>query len=270
MLNKVATLVFAAVLFCSMTQAQTLTADQAAGSATAKNGFRNENEIAAKFADWQNDADAAEWLKVLGHTAGDVIGVAVSKPNGEKADLYVTVKTASGDVRHGISIKLVSNTSGFNQIDKRWLSQYVKKWSMPSDVAELMKLFVGETPPRTGSRDARRMFLNEFTPEERGRVLDFFTANRDRIVTDLIAGGDGFGKADWFMVALKDRERPRWKMISTAEAIRFFGEGRVELSSGGNLRIGRITMQRKGGDGGRETAKMLQFKLNPAAIFDTK
>ena len=112
--------------------------------------------------------------------------------------------------------------------------------------------------------------MNEFTPEERGRVLDFFTANRDRIVTDLIAGGDGFGKADWFMVALKDRERPRWKMISTAEAIRFFGEGRVELSSGGNLRIGRITMQRKGGDGGRETAKMLQFKLNPAAIFDTK
>jgi hypothetical protein len=27
-------------------------------------------------------------------------------------------------------------------------------------------------------------------------------------------------------------------------------------------------MQRKGGDGGRETAKMLQFKINPAELFD--
>lgn len=27
-------------------------------------------------------------------------------------------------------------------------------------------------------------------------------------------------------------------------------------------------MQRKGGDGGRESAKMLQFKINPAELFD--
>jgi len=27
-------------------------------------------------------------------------------------------------------------------------------------------------------------------------------------------------------------------------------------------------MQRKGGDSGRETAKMLQFKINPAELFD--
>ena len=38
----------------------------------------------------------------------------------------------------------------------------------------------------------------------------------------------------------------------------------------GNLRIGRITMQRKGGDAGRATAKMLQFKINPVLLFDAK
>ena len=27
-------------------------------------------------------------------------------------------------------------------------------------------------------------------------------------------------------------------------------------------------MQRKGGDNGRDTAKMLQFKINPAELFD--
>jgi hypothetical protein len=29
-------------------------------------------------------------------------------------------------------------------------------------------------------------------------------------------------------------------------------------------------VQRKGGDGGRETAKMLQFKINPALLFEAK
>jgi hypothetical protein len=29
-------------------------------------------------------------------------------------------------------------------------------------------------------------------------------------------------------------------------------------------------MQRKGGDNGRDTAKMLQFKINPVELFDNK
>jgi len=47
-----------------------------------------------------------------------------------------------------------------------------------------------------------------------------------------------------------------------------FGNGEVVITKLGNIKIGRITMQRKGGDGGRETAKMLQFKINPAELFD--
>ena len=48
----------------------------------------------------------------------------------------------------------------------------------------------------------------------------------------------------------------------------FFGNGEVEITGRGNFHIGRITMQRKGGDNGRDTAKMLQFKINPAELFD--
>ena len=32
--------------------------------------------------------------------------------------------------------------------------------------------------------------------------------------------------------------------------------------------VWKITMQRKGGDGGRITANMLQFKINPAELFE--
>lgn len=31
---------------------------------------------------------------------------------------------------------------------------------------------------------------------------------------------------------------------------------------------GHITIQRKGGDGGRDTANMLQFKIDPTDLFD--
>jgi hypothetical protein len=46
-----------------------------------------------------------------------------------------------------------------------------------------------------------------------------------------------------------------------------FGKGDVKISPQGSLYIGRITMQRKGGDGSRETAQMLQFKIKPCDLF---
>jgi hypothetical protein len=48
-----------------------------------------------------------------------------------------------------------------------------------------------------------------------------------------------------------------------------FGSGEVLITKQGNLKIGKIGMQRKGGDGGRETAKMLQFKINPVELLKT-
>jgi hypothetical protein len=72
------------------------------------------------------------------------------------------------------------------------------------------------------------------------------------------------------MVALKAADKTKWILRSDADAMKFFGEGKVEMTRAGNLKIGRVTMQRKGGDGGRETARMLQFKINPVQLFDAK
>ena len=46
-----------------------------------------------------------------------------------------------------------------------------------------------------------------------------------------------------------------------------FGTGDIRITSQGGLKIGRIGMQRKGGDGGRKTSNMLQFKINPVELF---
>lgn len=40
------------------------------------------------------------------------------------------------------------------------------------------------------------------------------------------------------------------------------------MSPRGSICIGKVTIQRKGGDNGRETANMLQFKLDPTELFE--
>ncbi len=239
------------------------------GSKTAKAGFQNEDEIRGKFNNWKTDADARAWLEAMQHPIADVTSVSALKPHGEKADVEVTVKTKSGERVERISIKLVSSANGFNQIDKRWLKTYAQMWKMPPNVADALKLFVGETPPRESSRDKRRMYLDELDENAQRAVVEFFTANKDEIVSDLLSG-DGIHAAGWLMVAHKVTDKPKWVIRSAADAIKFYSAGPVELTKAGNLKIGRITMQRKGGDNGRDTAKMLQFKINPVQLFDAK
>ena len=65
----------------------------------------------------------------------------------------------------------------------------------------------------------------------------------------------------------KTKSDSRW-ILKPMNFCLFFGNGNVEMTERGNFKIGKITMQRKGGDGGRNTANMLQFKLNPAELFD--
>jgi hypothetical protein len=240
------------------------------GSQTAKGGFRNETEIRDKFNNWKSDEDAQAWLAAMNYKVSEIESVVAVKPHGQKADVEVVIESIDGPTyREGVSIKLVSSPNGFNQIDKRWLRNYAAMWKMPADVVAALKLFVGETPPIRHGRTAKRMFLNELEPSQQKAVIDFFATNKDEIISDLFAG-DGVHDADWVMVALKATENPRWIIRSSADTIKFFGDGPVVITRNGNLRIGRITMQRKGGDGGRETAKMLQFKINPVQLFNAK
>ena len=138
---------------------------------------------------------------------------------------------------------------------------------MPTHVHTALKYFLGETPPSKPGRDPKRMFLTELSIDSQRAIVDFFTSNKTQIVSDLFEG-DGIHAAGWVMVAFKPTANTRWAMRKSADVIRFFGDGPIVITKKGNLKIGRITMQRKGGDGGRETAKMLQFKINPVLLFE--
>ena len=111
----------------------------ALGSNTAKNGFKNEDEIRDKFNNWRSDQDAQAWLTAMNYRTSEIESVVAGKPHGEKADVEVRVTTKAGEKKEGISIKLVSSPTGFNQIDKRWLATYAKMWKMPAEVSSALK-----------------------------------------------------------------------------------------------------------------------------------
>ena len=241
------------------------------GSDTAKGGFGNEDDIVAKFNDWKNDDDAQKWLEIMGYPVGEIEKVEAVKLHGYKTDVQVqiTIYMKKAIAAENLSVKLVSNPQGFNQVDKRWVDNYVELWNIPDDVVKILKMFTGETPLKSVKelRDKRRMFFDEMDEESQKKILDFFSKNKILIVSDILKGRGKFS-AGWMLVALKADSDSKWVLKSINHAMNVFAGGEVRITPQGSLKIGKIGMQRKGGDAGRETSKMLQFKINPVELFN--
>jgi hypothetical protein len=57
-------------------------------------------------------------------------------------------------------------------------------------------------------------------------------------------------------------------LIAVNEAISIYaGDCKVRFTDKGNIHLGNITLQRKGGDNCADSANMLQFKANPMLLF---
>lgn len=239
------------------------------GSKTAKQGFLNENFVIKEFNSWQTSSLAKECLVKMGYKLNEIKKVVAEKIIGNfKADLQVqiTIEFKTLIEAQNISVKLVSNTQGFNQIDKRWIDKYKELWNFNSEVERILKLYTGEIMPYKTTKDARRMFLNEMNLEEQNIILQWFDDNKTFILNDILKGRGKYA-AEWFLVIVKIDNIIKWNINTINEVINFYN-GKVNITKQGNLKLGKITIQRKGGDNGRKTAQMLQFKLNPCEIFN--
>ncbi|EAL5962917.1 type II restriction endonuclease [Campylobacter jejuni] len=242
------------------------------GSNTAKNGFKNKNFVVNTFNNWQNDTLAQSWLKAMNYNINDIQNVKAQKIKGSfKADVQVVIlvriKLQNLQDVQNIQVKLISNPQGFNQVDKRWLKNYNELWDFPDELLEILQYFTGEKSPKIKNpKDKRRMFLTEFTKEEQEQVINFLIKNQALVANDILKGRGQFA-SEWFLVILKiEKQDLKWLLKPINEVINFYS-GEVFITDRGSLKIGKITMQRKGGDNGRISANMLQFKINPCELF---
>ena len=247
---------------------------QAKGSKTAKDGFKNEDFVVSCFNDWENNDLAQKWLKEMNYNLKEIESVEANKIKGSfKADvqikIHIAIKLKSLEDVQNLQVKLVSNSQGFNQIDKRWVDNYKELWNIPENILKILKHFTGELSPYIkNTRDERRMFADELSKEDQENLLSFLQENKTLIVSDILKGRGKFS-AEWILVILKIKDEDlKWALTPMNFVLNYFGNGDVVMTSRGSFKIGKITMQRKGGDGGRDTANMLQFKINPCEILD--
>ena len=241
-------------------------------SNTAKWGFQNERDVIDKFNNWKNDLLSQEWLQKMGYNLSQIEYVkAVKVTWSYKADIQVQIQVSIKlkweiDCQN-ISVKLVSNPTGFNQIDKRWSKKYAELWNIDEKTLGLLKYFTWENPPRRpNTRDNRRMFIDEFDFQEQEHILNFFRNNRLLIISDLLKWRWTFS-AEWMLVILKSTGNDDCWALEPINHVMNFYDGEVKISPQGSLSIWKITMQRKWWDWWRDTAKMLQFKFNPALLI---
>jgi hypothetical protein len=243
---------------------------QILGSTRAKEGFQNEKDIVLKFNNWKDDKDAQIWLQIMEYNLSEIEYVKAIVLSGYKADVQVqiSIKLKAAIDAENLQIKLVSNPKGFNQIDKRWVDKYVEMWNIPKDIAELLKEYTGEIQSDIkDKKDSRRVFANEFSFSDQTKIIAWLVENQSLIVSDILKGRGKFS-AEWMLVAQRLEKSTRWVLHSMNYCLNYFGNGDVVITKRGNFRIAKITMQRKGGDAGRKTAQMLQFKINPALLFE--
>ncbi len=270
------------------------------GSMTAKGGFINEHAICEKFLNFKNDNEAQTWLKIMGYNFVNIqklvavqiparinlkrmieLGVTQEKYDEtikfKKADIQVRVEIVVDNILHveNISLKKSNKTAGFNQVDKRAVSTYKNMWNFEDKLEHLLKLFTGEILPKSilsqqelqNIKDSRRLFLTEMSKENIEFIKEFFTNNKTLIISDILRGRGGLS-AEWFLVTRKDIKNDGfvdWLLKDINTVCNFYSQGEVKITPRGSLKIGRVTMQRKGGT---PDPTSLQFKINPLELFN--
>ena len=240
----------------------------ALGSKTAKAGFQNEKDVVEKFNNWKTNLVAQQWLIEMNYNIAEIEFVEAFIVSGHKTDVQVQVRIKLKkllDVEN-LQVKLINSKRGYNQIDKRWVDKYKDLWNMPETIVTLLKKYTGEIKPTEKSKDARRINANEFAENDLNMTLEWLTRNKALIVNDILKGRGKFA-AEWMLVIRKLNSENAWVLKPMNFCINFYGNEHVTVSKKGVFKIGKITMQRKGGDGGRDSANMLQFKASPGDLF---
>ena len=243
-------------------------------SQTALSGFRNEDWVVGQFNGHRGGSYGAGWLAAMGYENFSRVCAQTTRKMGfyNKADVLVLV---DGNVEW-ISVKKF--IASFNQIDKRRVGVFADLWKMPAAVADSLRMYCGEEGyrpddtcrPISALRDPRRFFMDELPDGQKEQVVSFLNKNKKKIIQDVMAGR-GRGAARWMLVVEEHLGAPsKSALVRMNDVIRHYAEGPAFITKTGNLRLGKITIQRKGGDAGKRTAQMLQFKFSPRDLFAVK
>jgi len=260
-------------------------------SKAAKRGFKAEDRIINAINN--NDEVGKKIIKAIEDLCGySLMSYSAFKcPPRAKADIAIT----HNGKQILISVKEFDVDIGFdyNHVERNHVDFYAQKWSMPKDVYVALKKFVGEvnakgdpisieelqkeaellgiSPGKLSKK--RRTFLNQMDDKTIESVKRFFSENKMKILKDVFIDDEAI---EFFIIVKRQKGLACYYILSTKDVLDTYGKGDIKVTPKGSLLIGRVELQRKGGDhwtprGWVDTsASQLQFKIKPSECITNR
>jgi len=260
-------------------------------SKAAKSGFKAEERIINAIN--SNDEVGKKIIEAIRDLSGYSLTLcsAFKCPPRAKADIGI----AYNGKQILISVKKFDIDIGFdyNHVERKYVDFYAKKWSMPKDVYITLKKFVGEVDAQGNpisieelKRDAellgmspgklskkRRTFLHQMSAQTIKNVKRFFSENKMKILKDIFVNDEAI---EFFIVVKRGAGLAYYYVLPTKDVLDIYSKGDVKITPRGSLLVGRVELQRKGGDhwttrGWVDTsASQLQFKIKPSECTNNR
>ena len=280
------------------------------GSQIAKSGVDSENNLVNQFSNWKTSPStiALEIVRQLCNMCNmdfsQIVDVKAylwkacplisddEKKRKHKTDVFIVVQLVNEKDHRVFSISQKRTTTGFNQVDRRWVvgrphpknaSQaqgYQKILYIPDDVARLLKFFTGEAAPSEylsappTLKDGRRLFIDEMTVDDRKLILSWLDNNILPLLQFVFVGRRTVYPPEYMLIENASESDVEYAILKISDVIELYrGNGKATLSPEGSIylgsaeRIKSVFLQRKGGDNGADTANQLQVKFNPLWVF---
>lgn len=234
--------------------------------AGAKRGFKRETIFVELINDnhlFRKNFETA--LYQLGIIEGNIMSAEDVKSTC-KSDVKVKVQTPSGQI-YEIGCSLKAAEANFNQLDRRWLSEWAEVLNMPQEIKDMIQSSLDRKV-----KNSRDVFI---LPEQEHAILSYLESKKDGIFKELFTKEDENLKvfvaydeknSEWYAAKIDD-------IINTLKAEPFGRTNRGIVTIGNSL-----SLQRKGGDGNitrvpkdspLHPSNHLQFKIKPLTIINT-
>jgi hypothetical protein len=226
----------------------------------ARNGRKAEVLLAGYL---QSHEESTRWIvDEINECPYELTGAKV-RAGMEKPDV-VLFNMKSGKDFGLISLKCcVDFQTGFNQIKRCNLKNFSNEFAVTENIQAILKKY-------TWGRKKLRLKGRKYTQEELDALASFLNTNRKALLISAFTGQDKKSKANWLLLhqwTLPDWEKnvakkERSALISMQEIIALFEKLEVSYGKYGTITFGAgVTIQRKGGEGKKESSNDLQFKM---------
>ncbi len=232
----------------------------------ARNGREAERILTSYI---QNHEDSTAWIaEDIGLYSYSRTG-ARHRAGIEKPDVVLCDTDEDKDYAF-ISLKCCMKfDTAFNQIKRCSIASFKEEFDAPSDVVDILNKY---------TEGKKKLLPGNYSPKELNRLLEFLHENQRPLLASAFTGQDKKPKANWLL--LHQWKFPNWRrniarkdrsfLISMQKILALFNEIEVTYTKRGTITFGAgVTLQRKGGDKGKDSANDLQFKLRIKQLLDT-